>query len=111
MRILVIDDERYFNQAIFHMPVSARYARRYDKALEMLTDESWDKVYLDHDLGDNQPTGYDLCQKIEEFAYNGYLLNVKEFVIHSMNPLGRSRMYQCLYKYYNVSFARVEDLL
>jgi hypothetical protein len=42
------------------MPV----ARTYDDALRMLRRFDWDLVYLDHDLGEDHRTGYDLLKQI-----------------------------------------------
>lgn len=48
-------------------------------------------ISLDHDLGDNVPTGYDLCKWIEEQVYR---CNYKPpiLTIHSANPVGRKNM-------------------
>jgi hypothetical protein len=53
---------------------------------------------LDHDLGENQPTGYDFLKMIEETVYHmgspkGQDL---EFHIHSANPVGRANMTQAI---------------
>ena len=115
MRILVIDDERTFNQGkichwnkINETPLIV-YARNYNQALKNLMSD-WDIVYLDHDLGD-KCSGYDIALDIEKAAYGGTLLNVNKFIIHSMNPSGRINMFRALRNFYNVEFARAEDLV
>lgn len=119
MRILVIDDERTFNHhklgdfvGVEHLYDSVLYARTLDQAAEQFwdTDTVWDVVFLDHDLGNNQDMRF-LTRSLEREAYAGTLFPVRKFIIHSMNPLGRKEMYDALHKFYNVEFARVEDLL
>lgn len=46
---------------------------------------------LDHDLGKNRLTGYDLCKWLEERAYKGLAVPQK-IVIHSANPVGCKNM-------------------
>ena len=111
MRILVIDDERTFdNRKLGVYKEEITYARYGEEGLACLQ-EAFDVVYLDHDLGENSIDGYGVTMEIEKLAYQGTLLDVGKFVIHSMNPVGRMNMYQCLSKFYNVEFARVEDLM
>ena len=57
MRELWVDDCK---PAPGGMPV----ARTYDDALHMLRRFDWDLVYLDHDLGEDHRTGYDLLKQI-----------------------------------------------
>jgi DNA-binding NtrC family response regulator len=114
MRILVIDDERTFNEfKVMHWlkiyEMSLVYARTYNEALKCLMSD-WDIVYLDHDLGEGK-SGYDIVNDIERVAHNGKILNVGKFVIHSMNSVGRLNMFHALRDFYSVEFARVEDLL
>lgn len=53
------------------------------------------EVSLDHDLGEETATGYDLATWIEEEAFHGRLPRVK-WAVHSANPIGRERMEQAL---------------
>jgi len=112
MRILVIDDERTLENIFADTKTSVIYVRNYHDAAMLLfgNPPRFDVVYLDHDLGDG-PDGGDLTAQIEERAYKGELLDIGKFVIHSMNPIGRMRMYNALHRFYNVEFARAEDLL
>lgn len=115
VKYLIIDDERTLDKveattsAFFDKVV---YARNLEDARFEIFGENkrWDRVYLDHDLGGEDVSW--LTNEIEQRTVeNEELLNIKEFVIHSMNPIGRMRMYEALRKYYNVKFARVEDLI
>ena len=116
VKYLIIDDERTLDKveattsAFFDKVV---YARNLEDARFEIFGENkrWDRVYLDHDLGNGQDV-ITLCDEIEQRTVeNEELLNIKEFIIHSMNPVGRQRMYAALSGYYNVKFARVEDLI
>lgn len=112
MRILVIDDERNFNPLFSDPNIDATMCRNIFDATLLIEDElGWDQVWLDHDLGMGSPEVYALCMFAEEMAYNGHPLPVKEFVIHSSNPVGRERMKAALDKYYNVRMVRAEDYL
>lgn len=108
MRILVIDDEREFK---FPGAEKIVYAKSIEDAFTWIKYyQRWDQVWLDHDLGD----GIDVitfCNMVEKTAYQGRLYNIGEFVIHSMNPVGRARMAQALNKFYNVRFVMPEDYM
>lgn len=134
MNILIIDDERHFDavklteflhiehdfsfvrwphqiDTLHYEPANVvLYARTLDEAQNAMMFHEWDVVFLDHDLGDYHDVSL-LTNMLEENAHKGVLLNVSKFVIHSMNPLGRMKMYDSLHKFYNVEFARVEDLV
>ena len=50
-------------------------------------------ISLDHDLGEDIPTGYDLLNWIEkDIATDDYLRPNISFRIHSANPVGRDNM-------------------
>jgi hypothetical protein len=66
------------------------------EAIALLASASVTLISLDHDLGDEQNgTGYDVACFIEQAAYNGQLDPI-EVLIHSANPVGRSRMEQAI---------------
>lgn len=55
------------------------------------------KMSLDHDLGENTPTGYDFLVWIEEMVYTGEFDSFPETVrVHSANPIGKKRMEQTI---------------
>jgi hypothetical protein len=114
MNYLIIDDERIFTVVERQITYADRiaYAANLHDAEHQLynTDTIWDRVYLDHDLGNGEDVS-SLTDKLEREAYMGTIFPVRRFIIHSMNPIGRMRMYNALHKFYNVEFARVEDLL
>lgn len=112
MNILIIDDERTLNsvdRSVAYLD-NIFYARTLMQARTYFYGATlWDQVYLDHDLGNENVREF--TREIEEDAHNGILYDVRTFIIHSSNPLGREEMYQALHKFYNVEFARVEDLI
>lgn len=56
--------------------------------------EEWS---LDHDLGDNVPTGYDFLCMIELLVAKGLEVHIPaEVNIHSANPAGRDNMLAAL---------------
>ena len=55
--------------------------------------EEWS---LDHDLGDNVPTGYDFLCMIELLVAKGLSVHVPPVNIHSANPVGRDNMLSAL---------------
>lgn len=89
MKILVIDDIRTFAEAEYH-------ARTYAEGIDALTEEEWDILYLDHDLGEDK-SGYDVLCFLEE--YPEYLPG--EIQLVTANPVGRMRMVQVINKLYN----------
>ncbi len=84
MRVLLIDDLRNIK--------ADRVARTFEDGLKALVEEGpWDILYLDHDLGDENPkhTGYGIMCFLEEmyFTERKYLLP-KEVRKVTSNPVG-----------------------
>jgi hypothetical protein len=71
------------------------HAKTAVEAIELLAAGSVTALSLDHDLGDNGGTGYDVACYIEHGAYNG-ILSPFVVTIHSANPVGRFRMEQAI---------------
>lgn len=92
---LVIDDVRNFK-------FPAVYARSSLEALNILTPSSeWDEVWFDHDLGGDD-TIYPVIHFIEECAFFGRVLPIKQVVIHTSNPVGRKMIDRALQPLYSV---------
>lgn len=90
-RVLVIDDLRN---------IKADYtARTFEDGIRALTDMGpWQMLYLDHDLGDPDPskTGYDIINFLEA---NPELLPDR-IVLVTSNPVGRKKMQSVIDKMY-----------
>jgi hypothetical protein len=85
---LFLDDIR--NPEMVGAEPSSRIARNFRAAIEIIEREGLpEHIYLDHDLGEDEPTGYDLVQ----YIINEYLLPTRSrfpsFSVHSANPVGR----------------------
>jgi hypothetical protein len=61
------------------------------EAIELLAAGGVTAISLDHDLGDDAATGYEVACYIEQGAYYGTHSPI-EVTIHSANPVGRERM-------------------
>lgn len=64
-------------------------------ALENLNEDERIIVCLDHDLGENQKTGYDLAKWMVEFVNPSQCY----FSVHSMNVVGKENISQLLLNY------------
>jgi len=90
MKILILDDskERWYG---FRKELEAEtlcFVPNADLAIEALSEKSWDVLFLDHDLGQNRATGYDVACWLEENPrYTPEIV-----VVHSMNPVGSKRI-------------------
>jgi hypothetical protein len=61
-------------------------------ALIQLIGEQIDVISLDHDLGENTPSGYDFVAWMEKKVFDKEYTGIPELRIHSANPVGRKRM-------------------
>jgi len=61
------------------------------RVVKMLKLEAMEEISLDHDLGENQPTGYDLIKWLEQKVITeGY--SSPKIRVHSANPVGRKNI-------------------
>ena len=73
------------------------HAKTAVEAIELLASGGVTAISLDHDLGDDCGSGYEVACYIEQGAFDGTLATV-EVSIHSANPVGRERMEQAISK-------------
>lgn len=100
IRYLLVDDMRPISIVKIDPKISAlvSVARTYSDAVEaLLTNDRFDEIYLDHDLGCFDPsgreyTGYDLMCWLEQHPEK----TPKKFVLVTNNPVGRQRMQQVI---------------
>ena len=60
-------------------------------AIDMLKQGTVDIISLDHDLGENKKTGYDVAKWIEkEVATKGFV--PPKIKVHSQNPVGKANI-------------------
>jgi hypothetical protein len=90
MKTLLIDDERNLE--------ADRIERTFDGGIAALSEQHWEVLYLDHDLGDPDPrkTGYGIMCWLE--CNPQYLPG--EIVVVSSNPSGRQYMELVIRKLY-----------
>lgn len=82
---LLIDDQRDLN--------AHAIARNSEAAFALLSLNCWEVIGFDHDLGENELSGYDILCKAIDYDW---LVNVKEIQLVTSNPVGRQRMRQAL---------------
>jgi hypothetical protein len=63
------------------------YNKNYEKIMELS---------LDHDLGEDTPTGYDFIKWLEEKMYFKKFEKLPKINVHSANPVGKKRMIQAI---------------
>ena len=86
-----LDDERKAPPGYIHIKTTPELIKYYEKNHDKI-----DRMSLDHDLGDNIPTGYDFMLWLEEMVHTGKYNKIPDINVHSANPVGRKRMLQAL---------------
>lgn len=101
--IVLIDDERDFKPK-FHQD-SIVVLRDSKTAIDWFNnlpkDTIIDQVWFDHDLGmvDNHAdTTIPVSRLLEEMFLNGKNLDIRQFVIHTSNPVGGKQLYNTMSK-------------
>jgi CheY-like chemotaxis protein len=98
MRILILEDDPYRNEAFRERYPGAVIVCDAQAAIGLLLEHEWDLLFLDHDLGgetfvlSGPGTGYEVACWLQE--HPGCI--PPKVILHSMNPSGRSRMKQAL---------------
>lgn len=90
---LFIDDERF-------PPDDGRswqVARNKEQVLQLLRifQEMPTFISFDHDLGDGEPTGYDIAKCLVDLDLDGHLyfdVTNFDFYVHSQNPVGKQNI-------------------
>ena len=95
---LFIDDERLPPiQSVGYIVV-----RNYDQAVQRMTESGCPTfVSFDHDLGENQKTGYDVANWIvdKDIVTPGWIPVDFTFYVHSQNPVGAENIRRLLANY------------
>ena len=98
LKILVVEDdpnriERFKKELRVH---KVRFATSSDQAIEILENENFDLICLDHDLGggayepSDENSGYGVAKHMEANKIPG------EVIIHSLNPVGAANINSAL---------------
>jgi hypothetical protein len=98
MKILFLDDVRNPKDCGYR-DEDCVVVRNVQEAIKTFFSMKFDLLSLDHDLGMSE-TGYDFLCILEDFAHKGLFKKnpLPEFVVHSANPVGKSRMLMAIDK-------------
>ncbi len=94
---MFIDDERFppaNNQ-------QWKICRSFDQVKEVIKEHGFPKhISFDHDLGDQQPTGYDIAKWMVECDLDQRVIpDDLSFYVHSQNPIGKRNIEALLINY------------
>lgn len=70
--------------------------RTAEEAINLLWVYKVHEISLDHDLGKDRKTGYDVICEIEEMCFDDPNYIVPIIHIHTANPVGRTKMQSAL---------------
>ena len=100
MKILILEDDEnrveIFRRQLIGFDVV--YVDRASDAIKWLSEDKFDYLFLDHDLGgkvfveETENTGYEVCLWLEENPEK----KPEHIFLHSLNPNGRERMKQAV---------------
>ena len=76
-------------------PTYDTHVKTPDEAIALLKTGEVTLISLDHDLGENVGTGYDVAKWIEEAAYHNAIIPL-DVRVHSANPVGARRMREAI---------------
>jgi hypothetical protein len=95
MNTLFIDDntERWRQYCILGAELNwfCSWAINYNAATSGLGYREYDVIFLDHDLGDDKQTGYDVAKYMIE-----HKIKCGMVVVHTMNPVGGTNIHTLL---------------
>ena len=92
-----IDDERF---PVGHFDYIIRTQADFDNAIIDIGTRKITFISFDHDLGPNEPTGYDLLKKLIDIDMErGILAKDFDFYVHSQNPIGAKNIEAYLNNY------------
>lgn len=95
---LFVDDERFPSSKEYDMII----ARTMDEVKNLVSDLGMPSfVSFDHDLGDNEPTGYDIAKWMVDVDLSGAYTfpDDFDFYVHSQNPIGKRNIEEYLGSY------------
>jgi hypothetical protein len=65
-------------------------------AIKALRKDTFEEISLDHDLGEEAGTGYDVLKYLEAEVYRSHEYQPPKILIHTANPVARARMVQAV---------------
>lgn len=102
MYSLFVDDERFPPEK--NQVGEWIIARTMDEVKKIISEKGFpDFISFDHDLGDNQPTGYDIAKYLVELDMdNNVMPDNFSFYVHSQNPIGAKNIQSYLDSYLKI---------
>lgn len=95
MNTLFVDDStdrwQQYSEIAKNLGWFAGWAINYNAAQSGFSYKTYDIVFLDHDLGENEKSGYDVAKFMVEHG-----IKVGLVVIHTMNPVGADNIHTLL---------------
>lgn len=94
--VLILDDEQGRHDVfdVWLEEHAVKHAYSVQSAVAFMFNTKFDVVFLDHDLGEGRPTGYEIAKwmatEMSKTKWPGLV------VIHSLNPFGAERMHSTL---------------
>ncbi|HON84207.1 MAG TPA: response regulator [Caldisericia bacterium] len=101
-KILILDDDQIrhdaFKRALIGHLITHVYTSK--ECIEKLNTETWDIVFLDHDLGEQVyiPSGENTGYEVAEWLRDNPEKQPKQIIIHSYNSIGARNMLSLLPK-------------
>lgn len=97
-KVLVVDDDitrldRMKATILKSEDMEVYYAATTQMAQDFLKWQKWDIVFLDHDLGEQDGSGYTIAQAVIDSPRFGPPYQV---IVHSMNPVGAENIMKLL---------------
>lgn len=113
MKIFILEDNQERIKIFLEKYPKAIVAKTATDAIAILSKQkTWDKIFLDHDLGNEifvdvnvQNTGSEVARWMSEHPIEG------EIIIHSLNPIGVRHMMALLPKAEYIPFYRLQTIL
>lgn len=109
MKILILEDD-LARQEFFKVNLEKHNLTITDSskvAIEKLSSEKWDILFLDHDLGgqvhveSGENTGYEVAKFLEE----NEKFMPPNIIVHSLNPVGAKNIINALPNAFHIPFA------
>jgi len=94
---LFLDDIRNCPDNFILVKTVSQLIYKLDELKEL--DQEVNIISLDHDLGENEPTGYDFVKYLIESGNYDPSVYPKQIFLHTANGVGRDNMFKLLERY------------
>jgi len=94
---IFMDDLRDCPDGFILVKTVSQLIYKLDELKEL--DQEVNIISLDHDLGENEPTGYDFVKYLIELGNYDPSIYPKQIFLHTANGVGRDNMFKLLERY------------